>query len=93
LLACRSREAGRRGSRVLYGEGGSADEVTASKFPEESKEIVEEGRYSLKQIFNLDETWVFWKLCSINAISPSVTFLWNTTVTKIKKYLYFCQLT
>jgi hypothetical protein len=45
----------------LNGEGGRADEVAASKFPEEFKEIVEEGRYSLKQIFNFDETGVFWK--------------------------------
>jgi hypothetical protein len=34
----------------------SVDEVASSKYSEEFKEIVEEGRYSLKQIFNFDET-------------------------------------
>jgi hypothetical protein len=70
----------RTGSRVLCGEGGTADEVAASKFPEEFKEIVEKGGYPLKQIFNFDETGVFWKLCSIYAISPFATSFWNTTV-------------
>jgi hypothetical protein len=35
------KEAGKRGSRVLYGEGDSADEVAAYKFVEEFKELVE----------------------------------------------------
>jgi hypothetical protein len=34
LLAGRLREVGRRGSKLLCGEGGSADEVAASKFLE-----------------------------------------------------------
>jgi hypothetical protein len=72
---------GRRGSRVLCREGGSADEVAASEFPEEFKEIVEERRFSLKQIFNIDEKGVFWKLRLIYAISPSAAFFFNTTVT------------
>jgi hypothetical protein len=40
----------------LSGEGGSTDEVAASKFSEEFKGIVEERGYSLKQVFNFDET-------------------------------------
>jgi hypothetical protein len=45
----------------LSAEVGSADEVAASTLSEEFKEIVEEGGYSLKQIFNFDEMGLFWK--------------------------------
>lgn len=37
------------------GGGGSGNKVANSKFPEELKIIAEEGRSSLKQIFNFDE--------------------------------------
>jgi hypothetical protein len=57
----------------LCGEEGSADEVAASKFHEEFKGIVEEGRYTLKQI-NFAEKRVFRKLCAIYVISPSDFF-------------------
>jgi hypothetical protein len=36
------------------GERGSTVEVAASKFPEQSEEIVEDGRYSLQQIPTFD---------------------------------------
>jgi hypothetical protein len=40
------------------GVRGSTDEVAASKFLEQSQEIVEEGVYSLKYIPNFDEMQV-----------------------------------
>jgi hypothetical protein len=44
------------GSRVQCGGGGSTDEVSASKCPEEFKEIIAEVGYSLKHTSNFDET-------------------------------------
>jgi hypothetical protein len=77
------REAGWRGS----GGEDSADEVAVSKFSEEFRKIIEEGRYSLKQIFNFDGTGMFWKLFLIYVISPSVTFFLHIS----HKYLYCFQ--
>lgn len=45
----------------MSGEAASADAVGAERFVEALKAIIEEGGYSAKQIFNLDETALFWK--------------------------------
>ncbi|KFD67239.1 hypothetical protein M514_05100 [Trichuris suis] len=42
-------------------EAASADFVAASTFPEEFKEIVDQKGYLPEQIFNCDETALFWK--------------------------------
>ncbi|XP_038599347.1 tigger transposable element-derived protein 1-like [Tachyglossus aculeatus] len=45
----------------LTGEAPSADEAAAAAFPAALREVVEAGGYSPKQIFNVDETGLFWK--------------------------------
>lgn len=47
---------------ALKGEAASADTISAEKFPQELKEIISaSGNYTPKQIFNVDETGLFWK--------------------------------
>lgn len=53
----------------VQGEAASADHVAAQSFPGILKEIIESGYYSPKQIFNVDETGLFWKKM------PSRTFI------------------
>ncbi|KAM3844347.1 tigger transposable element-derived protein 1-like isoform 2-T2 [Vipera latastei] len=43
------------------GEALSADEEAAQRFPDQLDEIVVEGNYSPQQIFNVDETGLYWK--------------------------------
>ncbi|XP_039188189.1 tigger transposable element-derived protein 1-like [Crotalus tigris] len=43
------------------GEALSADEEAAQRFPDKLDEIVVEGNYSPQQIFNVDETGLYWK--------------------------------
>ncbi len=53
----------------IVGESGSADKEAAAKYPDHLKEIIEQGGYSDDQIFNVDETGLFWKKM------PTRTFL------------------
>uniref|UniRef100_A0AAQ5X1R0 HTH CENPB-type domain-containing protein n=1 Tax=Amphiprion ocellaris TaxID=80972 RepID=A0AAQ5X1R0_AMPOC len=46
---------------AVSGEAASADKEAAERFPQVLKEIIEEGGYSAKQVFNVDETGLFWK--------------------------------
>ena len=43
------------------GEAASADHAAASEFPAKLKKMIEEGGYSPKQVYNIDETGLFWK--------------------------------
>ena len=45
----------------VYQKAGSADEDVAKLFVEELDKITEEGGYLPEQIFNVDETGLFWK--------------------------------
>ncbi|XP_042228340.1 tigger transposable element-derived protein 1-like [Homarus americanus] len=45
----------------VSGETASADVLASEQFVWTLKDIIEEGGYSAKQIFNLDETTLFWK--------------------------------
>ncbi|XP_067944890.1 tigger transposable element-derived protein 1-like [Watersipora subatra] len=45
----------------VSGEAASADTEAAERFPQVLTEIIEESGYSAKQIFNVDETGLFWK--------------------------------
>ena len=47
----------------VSGKAASADEVTAKKFPINLKETIDAGNYAPQQIFNVDETGLFWKKC------------------------------
>ena len=45
----------------VTGEAASANSEAASKYPTELQTVIQEGGYSDKQIFNLDETGLYWK--------------------------------
>ncbi|KAM4021798.1 tigger transposable element-derived protein 1-like [Anomaloglossus baeobatrachus] len=45
----------------VQGEAASADEKAATEFPKALAEIIEEGGYCAQQVFNVDETGLFWK--------------------------------
>ena len=45
----------------VQGEADNEDEKAASEFPKALAEIIREGRYSAYQVFNVDETGLFWK--------------------------------
>ncbi|KAK3878955.1 hypothetical protein Pcinc_016441 [Petrolisthes cinctipes] len=48
----------------MVGKAASADTEAAEEYPAVLKGIIEEGKYSFKQVFNLDETGLYWKkLC------------------------------
>ncbi|KAF0746713.1 tigger transposable element-derived protein 1-like [Aphis craccivora] len=53
----------------LVGESASADHLAAKNFPIELKNVIEQGGYTPEQVFNADETGLFWKRM------PSRTFL------------------
>ncbi|GFT96056.1 tigger transposable element-derived protein 1 [Trichonephila clavipes] len=45
----------------ITGESATADEGAAKILPEELAEIIEDGDYSADQVFNADETGLYWK--------------------------------
>ncbi|KAM4045427.1 tigger transposable element-derived protein 1-like [Anomaloglossus baeobatrachus] len=45
----------------VQGEAASADEKAATEFPKALAEVFEEGGYCAQQVFNVDETGLFWK--------------------------------
>ena len=45
----------------VTGEAASADETAAQEFPSTLRKIIQEGGYTLDQIFNADETGLVWK--------------------------------
>lgn len=45
----------------MTGEAASADAEAAKLYPDILKKILEEGEYSAKQVFNVDETGLYWK--------------------------------
>ncbi|GFY25759.1 tigger transposable element-derived protein 1 [Trichonephila clavipes] len=45
----------------VTGESTTADEGAAKIFPEELAKIIEDGDYSADQVFNADETGLYWK--------------------------------
>ena len=53
----------------VTGENATADTEAAERFLEELKKIITVGGYSYKQVFNCDETAIYWKKL------PSKTFL------------------
>ncbi|XP_065673493.1 tigger transposable element-derived protein 1-like [Hydra vulgaris] len=48
----------------MAGEAGSANQPDADKFKETFQEIMDEGGYTANQVFNADETGLFWKKMS-----------------------------
>lgn len=59
----------------LYGEASSADNDAAFRYVEEKfPKLISEGGYLPEQVFNMDETGLFWKRM------PSRTFLFKDEV-------------
>uniref|UniRef100_A0A3B3RS84 HTH CENPB-type domain-containing protein n=1 Tax=Paramormyrops kingsleyae TaxID=1676925 RepID=A0A3B3RS84_9TELE len=54
---------------IITGEAASADHGVAAVFPAQLQKIINEGGYTAKQIFNVDEMGLFWKRM------PSSTFI------------------
>ncbi|GFS76253.1 tigger transposable element-derived protein 1 [Trichonephila clavipes] len=48
-------------NETITGESATADEGAAQIFPEELAKIIEDGDYSADQVFNADETGLYWK--------------------------------
>ena len=48
-------------SSAISGEAASADTAAAQEYPEELKNIIEEGQYTANQIFNMDKTAFYCK--------------------------------
>ncbi|GFY14926.1 tigger transposable element-derived protein 1 [Trichonephila clavipes] len=46
---------------IKIGESATADDRAAKIFPEELAKIIEDGDYSADQVFNADETGLYWK--------------------------------
>lgn len=59
-------------SIALKGEAASADITAAERYPTELKALIHEGGYDPKQVFNVDETGLFWKRL------PNRTFISKT---------------
>ncbi|GFX74851.1 tigger transposable element-derived protein 1 [Trichonephila clavipes] len=57
ILDCLAK--GERSTAV--GEVASADEEAARKYPEKLAKIIKDGEYCAHQVFNADETGLFWK--------------------------------
>ncbi|XP_064094812.1 tigger transposable element-derived protein 1-like [Macrobrachium nipponense] len=53
----------------LHGEAASADVDAAEKYPERFKKLISDKGYCPQQVFNMDETGLFWKRM------PSSTFI------------------
>ncbi|XP_068223545.1 tigger transposable element-derived protein 1-like [Palaemon carinicauda] len=61
----------------LYGEAALADQEAALRYVEdEFLKLIKEGSYLLEQVFNMDETGLFWKRM------PSQAFLYKDEVKK-----------
>ncbi|KFD62076.1 hypothetical protein M514_25795 [Trichuris suis] len=63
-LKQKALEDGDESTAKLTGESASADTEAAAKFQEELKNIIVECGYSYKQVFNCDETAIYWKKLS-----------------------------
>ena len=47
----------------MTGERASADEEVSETFPAQLAQLMEENGYLPEQVFNADETGLFWKRC------------------------------
>ncbi|KAG7165630.1 Tigger transposable element-derived protein 1-like 91 [Homarus americanus] len=74
----------------IVGEGGSADCVAASDFPPILREVMEEGQYTNDQVFNMDESGLFWKkLPSKTFVVKSASKCWGRKLQKERITVFF----
>ncbi|KAG7170054.1 Tigger transposable element-derived protein 1-like 42 [Homarus americanus] len=62
----------------IGGEEASADRVAAREFPPFLPEIMEEGQYTDDQVFNMDESGLFWKKLPSKTFVERITVLFTT---------------
>ena len=56
----------------MSGQKVSADKDAVAPFIDELKQIIEEGGYSLDQVYNVDETGLVWKQAATYTYAPNV---------------------
>ena len=56
----------------MSGEKISADKDAVPAFIEHLKQVIEEGGYSLDQVYNVDETGLVWKQAATYTYAPKV---------------------
>uniref|UniRef100_A0A667YR71 HTH CENPB-type domain-containing protein n=1 Tax=Myripristis murdjan TaxID=586833 RepID=A0A667YR71_9TELE len=54
----------------LHGEAASADAAGAETYANKFKVIIKEGGYKPEQVFNMDETGLFWKRICLSDMTP-----------------------
>ncbi|KAG7176700.1 Tigger transposable element-derived protein 1-like 64 [Homarus americanus] len=62
----------------IGGEEANADRVAAREFPPFLREIMEEGQYTDDQVFNMDESGLFWKKLPSKSFVECITVLFTT---------------
>ncbi|XP_054746234.1 jerky protein homolog-like [Anastrepha obliqua] len=76
----------------IKGETASADELAAKKFPEKLRKIIEDGRYTPDQVWNVDESGLFWKkMPSRTYVAKSQKTAGGLKVAKGRVTLLFCS--
>ncbi|GFX81350.1 HTH CENPB-type domain-containing protein [Trichonephila clavipes] len=76
--------------RRYTGESATADEGAAKIFPEELAKIIEDGDYSFDQVFNADETGLYWKkLLNHTYIAKDEKLQVDIKQVKIESLYYF----
>lgn len=76
----------------IRGEIASADEVAAKEFPQKLAKIIEEGGYTADQVWNADETGLFWKrMPSRTYVAKSQKIASGFKVAKDRVTFLFCS--
>ncbi|XP_054746093.1 tigger transposable element-derived protein 1-like [Anastrepha obliqua] len=76
----------------IKGETASADELAAKKFPEKLRKIIEDGGYTPDQVWNVDESGLFWKkMPSRTYVAKSQKTAGGLKVAKDRVPLLFCS--
>lgn len=76
----------------IKGETASADDLAAEKFPQTLLKIIEEGGYTPDQVWNADETGLFWKrMPNRTYVAKSQKAVGGFKVAKDRVTLLFCS--
>lgn len=76
----------------IKGETASADTLAAEEFPQKLRKIIEDGGYTPDQVWNVDETGLFWKrMPSRTYVAKSQKTAGGFKVAKDRVTLLFCS--